>query len=81
MPSAVKFEVLITVGNSEKPKECSKWETKYWMKFVKLTAWLWVESLHKLKVLSIGENVVNPQTLLSQGEIRTQGTQYRGNSW
>ena len=26
MPSAVKFEVLIIVGNSEKPKECSEWE-------------------------------------------------------
>ena len=25
MLSAVKFEVLIIVGNSEKPKECSEW--------------------------------------------------------
>ena len=38
MPSAVKFEVLITVGNSEKPKECSKWETQCKMTFVKFTA-------------------------------------------
>ena len=38
MPSAVKFEVLITVENSERPKEFSKWDTEYRMKFVKFTA-------------------------------------------
>ena len=26
MLNAVKFEVLLIVGNSEKPKECSEWK-------------------------------------------------------
>ena len=51
------------------------------MKFVKFTARVQKESLQKLKVLSIGENVVNPQTLLPEGEIvRAQGTQHGGDS-
>ena len=76
MPSAVKFEVLIIVGNSEKPKECSEQEnslkktrSQHRIKFVKFTARVQKESLQKLKAFSIGGNFVNPQRLLIQGEI------------